>query len=127
MERLSSEDPPLSFLMQVENQPCVWCGGAFGTYVAEEPLLVVVASSCMCNERCTGQMKLGCHKASCSKCILRPCNADNDNLCEPYGFALNDKSGAFHTYFSAACEVQIRQPPAARAVACCETRSAMLL
>lgn len=47
--------------LKVENQPCVWCGGA-------------------------------------------PCNADNDNLCEPYGFALNDKSGAFHTYFSAACE-----------------------
>ena len=35
---------------------------------------------------------------------FRPCNADNDNLCEPYGFALNQKSGAFHTYFAAACE-----------------------
>eukprot|EP00913_Durusdinium_trenchii_P008051 g7550.t1 len=47
--------------LKVENQPCVWCGGA-------------------------------------------PCNIDNGNLCEPYGFALNEKSGAFHTYFAAACE-----------------------
>ena len=53
-------------------------------------------------------MKLGCNQASC---ILRPCNTDNDNLCEPYGFALNDKSGAFHTYFSAACEVEMSSVP----------------
>ena len=60
-------------------------------------------------------------------CILRPCNTDNDNLCEPYGFALNDKSGAFHTYFSAACEVEIRNSPDLAVAGCgCDTRSARL-
>eukprot|EP00434_Breviolum_minutum_P040228 symbB.v1.2.035742.t1/scaffold4886.1/size33457/2 len=58
---LSSVDGRAFPGLKVENQPCVWCGGA-------------------------------------------PCNTDNDNLCEPYGFALNEKQGAFHTYFSAACE-----------------------
>ena len=41
--------------------------------------------------------------------MSRPCNTDNDNLCEPYGFALNEKQGAFHTYFSAACEANFLQ------------------
>ena len=61
-------------------------------------------------------------------CISRPCNTDNDNLCEPYGFALNDKSGAFHTYFSAACEVEIRidSPDLAVAVTVVPSRSARL-
>ena len=42
---VASEDPHLLVKLQVENQPCVWCGGAFGTYVAEEPFF-----SCGCIE-----------------------------------------------------------------------------